>query len=106
MNDELKAVLQHAGDSICDLFEQMERGDWDDNMGHAISMNTAMLEMQTVLKNMMQFRAKHLGYPEVALKEEKTSDRYEDDRKPDQGKLAGTRRQHAPEGAGRVGTFP
>lgn len=60
--EELKGLVNATGDAIAALFVQMERGNWTDDNGHPVSMNTAMLAMQERLVALGEFRARYLGY--------------------------------------------
>ena len=35
---------------VCDMFEQMQRGNWVDDYGHDVRLNTAMLALQEPVK--------------------------------------------------------
>lgn len=48
--DRLKAALDHVGDAICDVFEQMAKGSWQDDMGHPVMNNAEMLKLKDALK--------------------------------------------------------
>ena len=55
--ERLRAVLETAGDAICDVFEQMRRGNWQDDHGHFVMNNTAMLQLKEALAAMIAVRA-------------------------------------------------
>ena len=59
---ELDGLISQTGDAIAALCEQMLKGNWTDDMGHLVRMNTAMLAMQGRLVALGEFRARHLGY--------------------------------------------
>lgn len=60
--EALEPLLQDIGDKICLLFEQMERGNWRDDMGHLVRDNKAMADMKLVMASLMIFRQAHLSY--------------------------------------------
>jgi len=65
MNEDLEPLLQNVGDAVADLFEQLVKGNWTDDQGHAVTGNAAMQNMKNVLVAIARFRTKHLNYPEV-----------------------------------------
>lgn len=69
MDDELKELLQSTGDRVAALIEQMLKGNWVDDMGHQVRRNKAMDDLKYVLKDIGDFRAKHLGYDAFTLPE-------------------------------------
>lgn len=66
---ELEALLQSTGDRICDMLDQLLKGDWTDDMGHKAKNNVAMLAMRDVLSDIGEYRAKRLSYSDFDLPE-------------------------------------
>lgn len=62
---DLTVLLQNTGDSVAYLFEQLTKGSWVDDNGHDVRLNMAMLGMQKVLIDIMEFRTKYLDYEKV-----------------------------------------
>lgn len=60
--DETKELLQTVGDGIVAAFEQMVKGSWQDDHGHYVTMNAAMINLKSVVRAVMEFRAAHLDY--------------------------------------------
>jgi uncharacterized protein YdcH (DUF465 family) len=55
--ERLWEVLEQAGDAICNVFEQMEKGSWRDEYDHPVRNNTAMLQLKDTLHTMICLRA-------------------------------------------------
>lgn len=57
INAEAQEIIAEFGDKVADLFEQMERGNWADDLGHPVSNNTAMMALLPTMERAMQHRA-------------------------------------------------
>lgn len=66
---EVQRAFQDIGDAICAVFDQMERGNWQDDHGHPVRNNMAMLRLKDVLAAMIAFRKAN-----PSLLKEETSD--------------------------------
>ena len=62
MEKDMVPLLQDTGDRIIRVFEQMIKGNWQDDHGHDVRMNVAMLDLRLVLSDIGKFREKHLNY--------------------------------------------
>ncbi|MBT1154314.1 hypothetical protein J1C56_01780 [Aminobacter anthyllidis] len=60
--EKTEHLLQTVGDGIVAMFEQMIKGNWRDDHDHDVKMNVAMMNLQTVVQEVMEFRTEHLGY--------------------------------------------
>lgn len=60
--EKTEHLLQTVGDGIVAMFEQMIEGNWRDDHDHDVKMNVAMMNLQTVVQEVMEFRTEHLGY--------------------------------------------
>ena len=53
---EMWDLIGDFGDSSTDMFEQMEKGDWKDDTGHSVKLNTAMIQLLTTVSKAIQLR--------------------------------------------------
>lgn len=60
-SDELKTLLQNTGDRIADILEQKVRGQQIDALQHEENM----VSLAQALMAIGEYRAKHLGYPDL-----------------------------------------
>lgn len=54
---EMYLLIERAGRAITDMFEQLMWGNWQDDHGHAVSMNQQMLALRPVVGEMIELRA-------------------------------------------------
>lgn len=63
--EKLEAVenqLQILGDAIADVFEQLVKGNWMDDIGHHVSNNAAMIGLADAMESTIKMRNEVLGY--------------------------------------------
>lgn len=63
MEKDIIPLLQDTGDRITRVFEQMIKSNWQDDHGHDVRMNVAMLDLRLALSDIGKFRERYLGYP-------------------------------------------
>ena len=57
--EEAHDLIAEFGDSVTDMFEQMNRGEWKDNHGHDVRLNVAMMALMEVVKEAIKLRQVH-----------------------------------------------
>jgi len=62
---QLEELLSFTGDAITEVFDQLLKGNWKDDLGHPITLNRAMCNLKPVVIAIMRFRQEHLGYKKV-----------------------------------------
>jgi len=53
---DLEDLIQEFGNNATDVFEQMMKGNWIDDMGHKVSMNDAMCRLCVTVKKVLDMR--------------------------------------------------
>jgi len=51
-------LIQEFGDNATDVFEQMTKGNWEDDLGHKVSMNDAMCKLGITVVKVLTIRRK------------------------------------------------
>lgn len=59
LKNDMRRMMQDTGDAIADVLNQMLKGDWHDDHGHAVKMNAQMLHLRDVLAAMTDYRNKN-----------------------------------------------
>jgi hypothetical protein len=54
-------LIEEFGSRVTDMFEQLIRGNWTDDQGHAVAMNAAMLALKKPVADAIALRAKATG---------------------------------------------
>lgn len=49
LSDQLLKIIQTFSDKICDVCEQLTRGDWVDKHGHSVWLNKEMLNLRNAV---------------------------------------------------------
>ena len=65
--EEIKVILQTAGDRIAAVWLQMKAGVWKDSEGHFVGHSEQMCDLTNSLDDFMAYRAKYLGFEDHAL---------------------------------------
>ena len=60
--DAVERQLQTLGDAVCDVFEQMVKGNWVDDCGHDVTKNQAMANLANAMERTILMREAVLGY--------------------------------------------
>ncbi len=55
-------ALQFLGDAVADVFGQMIKGNWQDDHGHNVSNNIAMINLADAMGDAIKMRSEVLGY--------------------------------------------
>lgn len=53
-----EALIQKFGNATTDMFDQMLKGKWQDDHGHDVRANSAMMELKNVVVETMEARAR------------------------------------------------
>jgi len=64
---EADEILNLVGDKVCDVFEQMEKGNWIDDHGHQVKMNVAMIDLLDAMTKACAYRQKRIDAAEKDL---------------------------------------
>lgn len=65
LKEAAERVVSNAGDAIANMFDQMIKGNWKDDLDHDVRLNTSMLKLQDVIIELANFRTSYLGYTAV-----------------------------------------
>lgn len=65
-----RAMLNKLGDDVADIFEQMLMGKWQDELGHDVQLNKAMLYAQNTLGYIVEKRNKATRTPTQTVESE------------------------------------
>ena len=59
---ETGKIISATGDKIAAMIEQMNKGNWRDDLGHDVRNNVQMIAMAEALRELTNFRADFFGY--------------------------------------------
>jgi hypothetical protein len=55
---EMYSLIERFGRTVTDMFEQLEKGNWEDDHGHDVRMNAAMIALKQPVRDAIALRAK------------------------------------------------
>ena len=55
---EMYDLIERFGRPVTDMFEQLEKGNWQDDHGHDVRMNAAMIALKQPVRDAIALRAK------------------------------------------------
>lgn len=67
---KIKTLLQNTGDAIAEVFDQMLKGNWEDDKEHSVEHNAAMIDLKQALIGIINYRTIELGYGKTPYSEE------------------------------------